>query len=86
MLFCRKGVFYGYSTIKEELHQYIDKADDRILRLVKGMFQADIEDYTLSGEPMNEETLKQRVRDAKSRIGSGQFTTQEDLEKEMEEW
>lgn len=76
----------GTVQLREELHKYIDQADDRMLRLVKGMFQADIDDYTVPGEPRNEEILKQRVRAAKSRIGSGQFTTQEDLEKEMGEW
>lgn len=44
------------------------------------------EDSTLPGEPMSNETLKNRIRAAKSRIRSGQFTTQEDLEKEMKEW
>ena len=76
----------GTAQLREELHSYIDKADERILRLVKGMFQADFEDYTLPGEPMSEETLRQRARAAKSRIESGQFTSQEDLEREMEEW
>ena len=76
----------GTAQLREELHKYIDQADDRILRLVKEMFQADTDDYTLPGEPMTEETLKQRVGAAKSRISSGQFTSQEDLEKEMEEW
>lgn len=76
----------GTTQLREELHQYIDQADDRILRLVRGMFQADIDDYTLPGEPMSEDTLTQRVRAAKSRISSGQFTSQEDLEREMEEW
>ena len=76
----------GTLQLREELHRYIDQADDRILRLVKGMFQADVDDYTLPGEPMSEATLKQRVKAAKSRISSGQFTSQEDLEKEMKEW
>ncbi len=83
--FVRNECFMGTTQLREELHKYIDKADDRILRLVKGMFQAD-EDYTVPGEPMSEDTLKERVRAAKSRISSGQFTSQEDLEREMEEW
>jgi hypothetical protein len=44
------------------------------------------EDYTLPGESMSKETLKKRIRAAKSRIEAGQFTTHEDLEKEMKEW
>ena len=76
----------GTIQLREELHKYIDQADDRILRLVKGMFQADTDDYTLPGASMSEETLKERVKAAKSRINSGQFTSQEDLESEMKEW
>jgi len=37
----------GTAQFREELHKYIDQADDRILRLVRGMFLADNEDYTL---------------------------------------
>ena len=76
----------GTVQLREELHRYIDQADDRMLRLVKGLFQADRDDYVLPGEPMSEEALKQRVRAAKSRISAGQFTSQEDLEEEMKEW
>ncbi len=74
------------SQLREELHKYIDKADERILRIVKELFQTDIEDYTLSGEPMSEDTLKLRVRAARERIESGQFISQEDLESEIKEW
>ncbi|UII19596.1 hypothetical protein [Fulvivirga ligni] len=72
--------------LRKELHEYIDQADERTLRLVRGVFQTDREDFTLPGEPMSEETLKQRIKDAKARISSGQFTSHEDLENEMEEW
>lgn len=84
--FVRKEYVMGTIQLREELHKYIDQADDRILRLVKGMFQADTDDYTLPDEQISEETLKIRVNAAKSRINSGQFTSQEDLESEMKEW
>lgn len=84
--FVRKEYVMSTIQLREELHKYIDQADDRILRLVKGMFQADTDDYTLSGAPMSEEALKRRVKAAKSRINAGQFTSQEDLESEMKEW
>ena len=84
--FVEKEFFMNTAQLRKELHEYIDQADDRLLRLVRGMFQADNDDFTLPGKPMSEETLKRRVRAAKSRISSGQFTSQEDLESEMEEW
>lgn len=73
------------SELREEVLKYIDQADERVLRLVKGMLQADL-DYTLPGEPMTKTQLENRVKAAKSRLESGQFTSQEDLEREMEEW
>lgn len=74
------------AQLRKELHEYIDRADDRLLKLVRGLFQADHDNFILPGEPMSDETLKRRVRAAKSRISAGQFTSQEDLESEMEEW
>lgn len=74
------------TQIKKELHEYIENADDRLLNLIYGMFQVDSRDYTLPGNPMTEEMLKMRVTEAKARIQAGQFTNQEDLEKEMESW
>ncbi len=44
------------------------------------------EDYTQPGKPMSSSELKSRVKTAKSRIKSGKFTSQADLEKEMNEW
>ena len=29
------------TTLREELHSYIDQADDRVLKLIYGMMQAD---------------------------------------------
>jgi putative addiction module component (TIGR02574 family) len=46
--------FMETAQLREELHKYIDQADDRILRLVKGMFQADSDDYELSEEQQEE--------------------------------
>lgn len=75
----------GTAKLREAVHKYIDQADDRVLRLVKGLLEADM-DYTVPGTPMNQTQLENRVKEAKSRIKAGQFTTQEDLESEMEEW
>jgi putative addiction module component (TIGR02574 family) len=40
----------GAAQIREELHQFINRADERILNLMYGMMKADSEegDYTLS--------------------------------------
>ncbi len=40
----------GSAQIREELHQFINRADERVLNLMYGMMKADSEDgdYTLS--------------------------------------
>ncbi|NBC83344.1 MAG: hypothetical protein GVY19_08165 [Bacteroidetes bacterium] len=76
------------AQIKQELHQFIDKGDERFLRLVHAVatnYKND-EDYTLPGSPMDVETYKTRIKNAKERVKAGYYTTQEDLEKEMEQW
>lgn len=76
------------SKIKKELHQYIDKGDDRFLRLVHAVainYENDV-DYTLPGSPMDVDSYKTRIRNAQERVKAGYYTTQEDLEKEMEQW
>jgi hypothetical protein len=77
----------GAAQIKEELYHFIEEGDQRLIKMLYAVAKEYTgEDYTLPGEPMSKETMKARVREAKSRIKSGQFTTQEDLEKEMKEW
>ncbi len=77
----------GETQIKDELHQFIEKADSRLLKLLYAVAKEyTLEDLTLSGEPLSKIALKKRVYDAKSRIDSGHFTTHEDLKKEMGEW
>ena len=77
----------GTIQIKEELQHYIDHGDNKLLHMMQAMAKAYYEeDYTLQGEPMSIKTYKERIKNAKSRIDSGHYTTQEDLEKQIEEW
>ncbi len=77
----------GASQIKEELYHFIEEGDSRLINMLYAVAREYTqEDYTLPGSPMSKDTLTERIRSAKSRIKSGQFTTQEDLEKEMKKW
>ncbi|MDD4192218.1 MAG: hypothetical protein PHI28_12865 [Mangrovibacterium sp.] len=76
------------AQIKQELHKYIDNGDDRFLRLIHSVatnYSSD-EDYTVPGPPMNIDTYRKRIQNAKERVKAGYCTTQENLEKEMEQW
>lgn len=77
----------GAAQIREELQVYIKKGDTRLLKILYAIAKGhNDEDYTLPGDAMSVETLKGRIRSAKTRIKSGQYTTREDLEKEVEKW
>lgn len=77
----------GALKIKEELIHLIEEGDNRLLKMLYAVAKEyNRMDFTLPGDPMSEDELKERVFSAKKRIESGQFTTQEQLEKEMKEW
>jgi hypothetical protein len=42
--------------------------------------------YEITGVPITRKQLIQRIEEAEQRIDNGQHTTQEDLEKESENW
>lgn len=76
----------GTTELKEELHQYIDQGDKKLLHMMQAVAKAYFEeDYTLHGDPMSGEDYKERIKEAKSNIEAGHFTTQEDLEREMKQ-
>jgi hypothetical protein len=75
--------------IRQELHKYIEAGDDRFLRIVHAIatsYTSSDEDFTVPGPPMDVEAYKKRIRNAKERVKAGYYTTQKDLEKEMEQW
>jgi len=80
----------GVAELKEELHNYIDHADERFLKMVYAMSREYKESvvigYNVDGTPITPKELVQRVTSASKRVKSGNFITQEDIEKEVENW
>lgn len=76
--------------IRKEIHDYIDQADDRFLKLVYAMSKeyenSSIVGYTPKGEPITKNELQERVKAASKRVKSGDFISHEELEKEVENW
>ena len=73
--------------LREDLHHVVDESDTRLLKMLYAIAKEyRSEDFTLPGKPIHAKLLKERVSAAKARIKSGRFTTQSDLEKEMEQW
>ena len=80
----------GTVELRKEVRSYIDKADERFLRMVDAMRkeyeEPDVVGYEVDGTPITQEDLKKRVKAASARVKAGHYTTQEDLEKEVENW
>ncbi len=79
----------GTAELRKEVQSYIEKADDRFLRMVDALkreYEEKEEDYTLPGPPMDVETYRRRIKEASEQVKAGDYITQEDLEKEMEQW
>ncbi|MDO8928070.1 MAG: hypothetical protein Q7W54_03690 [Bacteroidota bacterium] len=80
----------GVAELKQELHNYIDHADERFLKMVYAMsreYKATLPiGYNVDGTPITPKELAQRVTSASKRVKSGDFITQEEIEKEIENW
>ena len=80
----------GAAELRQELHEYIENADMNFLRMVHAMSkeykQPEIAGYNIDGTPITPNALKKRVKAASKRVKAGDFITQEDVEKEIENW
>lgn len=68
--------------LKKTDNEYILKQVEEILSQVEDP----IAGYTIDGNPITQSSLKKSLKDAKTRISKGDYTTQDDVEKESEGW
>jgi len=86
--------FMGIKKIRENLHLKIEQADEKLIRLMYALSLAyDIPEETNKGIPSSDswnsishEKLLEEIKTANKDIEAGNFTSFEDLEKEMEQW
>jgi hypothetical protein len=80
----------GALELRDSVLEYINSADERLLKVVKAVIESyqenDIVAYTVSGNPLTRTTYKAALEEAKNEIKKGGYTTQEDLEKESNNW
>lgn len=57
-----------------------------VYSMSKGYEQSEIVGYKVDGTPITQEYLLKRVRAASKRVKSGDYLTQEEVEKEVENW
>jgi len=83
----------GSIEIRDFIHRQIDGLkDERFLQAIYSMIHSYVKDedevigYEVSGEPITKKHLRGRVMEAENRIDADEFTTQEGLKKESENW
>lgn len=75
--------------MKQRIHQYIEMADERLLRIVDAIIKEDqntIVAYTVSGKPLTLSEYKEELAKSETEITEGKFISDEDLGKEIENW
>jgi hypothetical protein len=80
----------GVQKLREELHEYINHADEKFLKMVYAMSkkynETIIVGYNIDGSEISKESLVKRAKAASKRVKSGDFLTQEEVDKEVENW
>jgi hypothetical protein len=80
----------GVPELRNELHDFINHADERFLKMVYAMCKEYkkpvIVGYNSDGSPITKQDLRNRVKSASKRVKSGDFLTQEEVEKEVGNW
>ncbi|MDO6603979.1 hypothetical protein [Arenibacter palladensis] len=77
--------------LKQSVQNYIDTADNRLLKMIKALVESYHEEdqivaYTVDGKPLTRKQYNQELVDAETEIQRGELTSVEDLEKESQDW
>lgn len=80
----------GALELRDSILESISTADERLLKVVKAVIESyqeeEIVAFSVDGKPITRSVYKSELATAKLEIEKGQFTSQEDLEKESENW
>ena len=78
------------TELRKELHCNIDHADETFLKMMHAMSKeykkSEIVGFNVDGSPITQKDLKNRVKAASKQVKAGLYTTQEEVEKETENW
>lgn len=80
----------GALELRNNLLEYINQADERLLKVVKAVMESyweeEIVAHTIDGKALTRKAYKEELNEAVAEIKRGEYTTHEDLEKESENW
>ena len=77
---------------RQALHQRIDELDDKFINAVYAMVEAYVENdnqivgYQPNGDPITLSELKSNIKISEQQYEQGNYSTLDDLEKEMKSW
>lgn len=74
------------NTIDQELYQFIMQLNELEKQSVLHMLKTFVNGRARGPERITIEQYNQELEESEKEIEAGHFTTQEDLEKEMEKW
>ncbi|MCR4029979.1 MULTISPECIES: hypothetical protein [Flavobacterium] len=80
----------GALELRESILEYINTADERLLKVVKAVIESYQEDeivaFSVDGKPITRSEYKLELSNAENEIKNGSLISHEDLEKESENW
>lgn len=80
----------GALDLKNSVIEYLDKADEKLLKVIKVVMETYWENETIAfstdGKPLTKASYKKMINDALQELEKGHCITQEELEKESENW
>ena len=80
----------GALELKDSILNLLNDADEKLLKVVKEAIdnykEEEIVAHTVAGKPLTRKEYKEKLDNAFLDYKKGNFTTQEDLEKEIENW
>lgn len=74
------------NTVEQELARYFTQMSDEEKQGVLQMIKAFLKRQSNTAERISIQQYNEELRMSEAQIEAGQFTTQEDLEKEMKNW
>ncbi|MGQ7945602.1 hypothetical protein [Flavobacterium sp. WC2509] len=80
----------GALELRDSVLKYINDADDRLLKVVKAFIETyqeeEIVAFDIDKKPISREAYKASLLEAEAEIKRGEYTNQDDLEKESQNW
>lgn len=78
------------TKLRRELVDYLNNADERILKEVKALVDNyendEIIAYSVQGKPLTREEMRQEIAEAEEEYTKGNFSTHNQLKEEIKGW